>query len=156
MVIGHGNVLGIAGEAAHLDVFADDQHLLLLLLLHGMAGGQEGQLHQSLQVGGVLLGHNLGNALDKFNKKLVAADEVGFGVDLNHNTHAVLHVRIGDALGGNAARLLLRGGQTLFTQVLNGLVHVSVRGHEGLFAVHHSHAGHLAQVLYILCTDCHL
>ena len=154
MDIGHGNAVGVEGEAANLDVLADDQDHLLLLLLHG-ATVAEGQSHQGVQISGLLLGDHGGHALDEVHELLVLAHEVGLGVDLDHHAHAVDDGGIGHALGGDAAGLLLRGGQALLAEDLHGLVHIALGLGEGLLAVHHAHAGHLAQGLYVFRGDCH-
>ncbi|CAN4002999.1 Tyrosine recombinase XerC, partial [Dysosmobacter welbionis] len=153
--IGHGDVLGEAGEAADLDVLADHQHHLLLLLGDGQVGADVLALHQRVQVGGSLLGHSGGHALDEVHELLVLAHEVGLGVDLDHHAHAVDDGGIGHTLGGNAAGLLGGGGHALLAQPLHGLVHIAVGGGQRLLAIHHAHAGHLAQVLYISCGKSH-
>ena len=154
MDIGHGDTVHIEGEAADLDVLADDQDHLLLLLLHGAAIAEVGG-HQGLQVGGLDLGHNSGHALDEVHKLLVLAHEVGLGVDLDHHAHAVNHSGVSHALGGDAAGLLLRGSQAPLAEDLHGLVHVALGLGQGLLAVHHAHAGHFAQGLYVFRSDRH-
>ncbi|CAN4016717.1 GPR endopeptidase, partial [Dysosmobacter welbionis] len=75
--------------------------------------------------------------------------------DLDHHAHAVDDGGIGHTLGGNAAGLLGGGGHALLAQPLHGLVHIAVGGGQRLLAIHHAHAGHLAQVLYISCGKSH-
>ena len=155
MDIGHADALGEAGEAADLDVLADDQDHFLLLLEDGQVRAVILAVHQSVQIGGSLGGHGGGHALDEVHKLLVLAHEVGFGVDLYHHAHAVDHGGIGHALGGDAAGLLGGSGQALLPQVLHGLVHVAIGGGQGLLAVHHAHSGHFPQVLYVSSCKSH-
>ena len=156
MDIGHADAVGVEGEAADLDVLADDQHHLLLLLGDGHVGAGVLAGHEGVQVGGLAGGHGGGHALHELHKLLVLGHEVGLGVDLDHHAHAVHDGGVGHTLGGDAAGLLLGGGQTLLTQDLNGLVHIALGLGQGLFAVHHTDAGHLAQGLYVFCSDCHI
>ena len=155
MDIGHRHAVRKTGEAADLDVLSDDQNHLLLLLGDGQVGVVVLALHQRVHVGGSAGGHGGGHALDEVHEFLILAHKVGFGVDLNHHAHAVNDASVSHALGGDAAGLLGGSGQTLLAQPFNGLVHVAVRGGQGLFAVHHAHAGHFPQGLYILSSDCH-
>ena len=81
---------------------------------------------------------------------LVLGHEVGLGVDLHHDAHAsLIDDGVRHALCGHLAGLLGLGGQALLTQPLDSLVHVAVGGGQRLLAVHHAHAGHLAQGLYV-------
>ena len=156
MDIGHAHALGKAGEAADLNVFANYQYHLLLLLGDGQIRAVVLAVHERVQVRGGLSSHSGSHALDEVHKFLVLAYKVGLGVDLNHHAHAVNNASVGHALGGNAASLLGGSGQALLTQVLNRLVHVAVRGGQSLLAVHHAHAGHLAQVFYISSCKSHI
>ena len=156
MDIGNGNALGVDGEAADLDVFADDQHHLLLLLGNGQVGAVVLALHQSVQIGGLVGGDGGGDALDEVHELLVLGDEVGLGVDLDHNAHAVDGGGISHALGSDAAGLLLRSGQTLFTQDLDSLVKIAVGLGQSLLTIHHAHAGGLAQVFHVSSGKCHI
>ena len=155
MDIGHADALGVERKAADLDVLADDQDHLLLLLGDGQVGAGVLAGHKGLQVGGLVGGHGGGHALDEVHELLVLGDEIGLGVDLDHHAHAVHDGGVSHTLGGDAAGLLLRGGQALLTQILDSLVHVAVGLGERLFAVHHAHAGHLAQGLYVFRSESH-
>ena len=115
MDIGNGHAISEDGEAAHLDVLADDEDHLLLLLLNSQVGAVVLAGHQGLQVGGLVGGHGSGNTLDKVHELLILAHEVGLGVDLNDHAHAVDDSGVSHALGGNTASLLGGGGQALFT-----------------------------------------
>ena len=149
MVVGDAEAVGEEREAADADVLADDEDHLLLLLLNGELGAGIFALHKSVEVGGLAVGDSLGDALDKVDKLLVLGDEVGLGVDFDDDAGAVDDGGVSHTLGGYAAGLLLGGGEALLAQPLNGLVHVSISGGEGLFAVHHADAGHFTQIFNI-------
>ena len=155
--VGDAHAAVVAAEAADLDVLADDEDLVVLLLEDGLlaAGVLAGE--QGVEVGGVVLRDDLGDVLDVVDEELVLGDEVALGVDLDDGAHAAVGADPGvsHALGGYAAGLLLRGGEALLAQPLDGLVHVAVGGGKGLLAVHHADAGGLAEVLNICCCKSH-
>ncbi len=155
--VGDVHAVGVAAEAANLDVLADDEHLVVLLLEHGLVAAGVLAGKQGVEVGGVFLGDDLGDVLDVVDKEVVLGDEVALGVDLDNGAHAALGADPGvsHALGGYTAGLLLRGGEALLTEPLDGLVHVAVGGGKGLLAVHHADAGGLAEVLNICSGKSH-
>ena len=156
MDIGYVNAIGVTDKAADLDVLADSQHLVSGDVGDGAVSAGVLAVLQGLHVGGVLGGHHRGHVLDKALEDLVLGHKVGLGVDLNNHAHAAVgHNGKGSALGGHLAGLLDLGGEALLTQPLNGLVKVAVGLHQGLFAVHHANAGHLAQLLYVFRGNCH-
>ena len=61
--VGHVHALGIADEAADLDVLADGQHLVGGDVGHGAVGAGVGAGLQGLHVGGILVGHDGGQVL---------------------------------------------------------------------------------------------
>ena len=77
-------------------------------------------------------------------------DEVGLAVELEQDRFPGGNMA-GDhrALGGDAARPLGRGGQTLLAEEFDGSLHVARRGLQGRLAVHHARARLLAQFLYL-------
>ena len=149
MDIGNRHTLGEDSKAADLDVLADNEDHLLLLLLNSQVGAVVLAGHEGLQISRLVGGHSSSNALHEVHKLLVLANEVGLGIDLDHNAHAINHSGIGHALGSYAAGLLGRSSQTFFAQELNGLVHIAIGSGQSLFAVHHTYAGHFAQILNI-------
>ncbi len=155
MDITHAGVVGEADEAADLQVLTDGHDLLG----HGLGNGQLGAgilaVHQGVHIGGIIVQNHLGDVLDKGHEQVALGAEVGLAVDLHQGAHAVLHQSIGHTLGSDAAGLLGSLGQALFPQVLNSLVHVAVALGQGLLAVHHAHAGHLAQGLHISSSKRH-
>src|SRR5581483_3369118 len=89
-------------------------------------------------------------------EEIVARDEVGLRIDLDHNALRPLYLHADQALGGNAARLLGRLGETFLAQPILRRRHVAVGLGEGRLAVHHPGARRLAQLLDHLCADiCH-
>ena len=155
MDITHAGVVGEADEAADLQVLTDGHDLLG----HGLGNGQVGAdilaVHQGIHIGGILLGDDLGDVLDEGHEQVALGAEVRLAVDLHHDAHTVLGQRVGHTLGGDAAGLLGSLGQALLAQPLHGLIHIAVALDERLLAVHHAHAGHLAQGLYISSSKSH-
>ena len=155
MDIAHAGVLGEADEAADLQILTDGHDLLG----HGLGNGQVTAhilaVHQSVHIGGILLGDDLGDVLHEGHEQVALGAEVGLAVDLHHDAHAVLGQGIGHTLGGDAAGLLGSLGQALLAQPLNSLIHIAVALDQRLLAVHHTHAGHLAQGLYISSSKSH-
>ena len=133
----------VAGEAADLDVLADDQDLLLQQGVHGEVGALGLALEQGVYVGGVLGHDGVGAGLDEGLELGVLGHEVGLGVDLDDHGHLAAVADSGEshALGGDTAGLLDRGGQALLPEEVDGLVHIALSLGEGLFAVHHAAAG---------------
>ena len=156
--VGDAGALVVAGEAADLDVLADDEDLVVLLLEHGLfrAGILAGE--ESVQVCGGVLGDDLGDLVDVIDEEVVLGDEVALGVDLDDGADSALRADpgVGHTLGGDAAGLLLGGGEALLAQPLDGLFDIAVGLGEGLFAVHHTDAGHFAQVLNVRGSESHI
>ncbi len=149
--IGHIDALGIADEAADLDVLPDGEHLVGGDGGDGAVGAGIAAGLQSLHIGGVLGGDDGGHVLDKALEHLVLGHEVGLGVDLHRDAHAsLIDDGVGDALGGHLAGLLGLGGEGPSHAATDSLVHCRRQRSQRLLAVHHAHAGHLAQGLYVL------
>ena len=155
MDVTHAGVLSEADKTTDLQVLADGHDLLG----HGLGNGQLGAgilaVHQSVHVSGIVLGNSLGDILDESHEEVGLGAEVGLAVDFHQSAHAVLGQSIGHTLGSDAAGLLGSLGQTLLTQPLNSLVHIAVGLDERLLAIHHAHAGHLAQGLNISSSKSH-
>lgn len=147
----------VAQESTDAQVLADDQDFIPQGVGHGLLPfiGQGGQ---GRHVGGVLLGHNLGQSLDEILEIRVLGHEVGLGVHFDDHAHllGVVHIGVDKALGGNAGGFFSRGGQALFPQEIDGLLHVAIAGGQRFFAVHHAHAGLLAQGLDVFRSKCHV
>ena len=155
MDIAHTGVLGKADKAADLQVLTDGHDLFGHGLGHGQLSAGILAVHQGIHVGGIVVGHHLGDVLDEGHEGSALGAEVGLAVDLHQCAHAVLHQSVRHALGGDAAGLLGGLGQALLTQILHGLVHIAVGLGQCLLAVHHTHASHLTQVLNISSSKSH-
>ena len=83
--------------------------------------------------------------------------EIGLAVHFHQHANLAAHVDVAihDAFGGDAALLLSGGGQTLFAQEVDGLVHIAARFLQRALAVHHAGARALAQLFNNFCTDFH-
>ena len=88
-IYGDGDVVREAGKAADLDVLADDQDHLLLLLLNGTAIAVGQPPSEPPDRRGLPWRRQRRTPLTKSYELLVLADEVGLGVDLDHDAHAV-------------------------------------------------------------------
>ena len=86
-------------------------------------------------------------------EQIVARDEVGLGIDLDHDALGALDGGADQAFGGDAAGLLGGLGQALLAQPVDGGFHVAVGLAERRLAIHHARAGLVAQLLDHLCGD---
>ena len=96
---------------------------------------------------GADLERDLRDHLDEALELVVARDEIGLGVDFDHDALGARGQRADQAFRRDAAGLLGGLRQALLAQpILRGL-HVAVGFGEGCLAVHHARAGLLAQFL---------
>ena len=101
----------------------------------------------------------LGDLVAKLMELLRDRDEIRLAVDLDErcDLRVIGDVSCDDALGSDAAGLLLSLRNALLAQVVDRLVHVAVGLRQRLLAVHHACACALAQLLDHLCVNlCHL
>ena len=153
--IGNIDAIGIADEAADLDVLADGQNLVGGDSVHGTVGAGIGGGLQGLHIGRILLGDDGSYVTDELLEGGVLGDEVGLGVDLDDSAHAAVNdSSIAHALSGDLAGLLGLGSQALLTQPVDCLVLIAVSGNQCLLAVHHTNAGQLTELLDQLCSNC--
>ena len=155
MDVSDAEVLREAGKAADLDVLADDHDLLGDHLADGQLGAGVLAVLQGLDVCGSVRSDDLGDILDEIDEQRGLGSEVGLGIDLDDDADAVLDGGVSHALGSDAAGLLGGLRQALFTQPLNGLVHIAVILGQCLLAVHHADVGHFTQFLDISSSKCH-
>ena len=99
------------------------------------------------------LERELGDLGDHGLELLVAGDEVGLGIHFDDGTGGAFDGEADQAFGGNARRFLGGLGEALGAQPVDGGFHVAIGGGERRLAVHHAHAGFLAQVLHHRCGD---
>ena len=144
----------VAREAADLDVLADDEDLIVLLLEHGLAVAVSAGV-QRVEISRVLLGDDGGDALDVIHEQVILGHEVRLRVDLDDHANTIDDGGVSHALGGDAAGLLLSGGEALLTEPFHSLINIAVSSGEGLFAVHHADAGHFTQIFHISSRKCH-
>ena len=143
---------GERGGAAHRHVLADGGHHLGHILGHRVGGTRDVHGLQLLAVAIGLEGE-LRDLGDHGLELLVAGHEVGLGVHLDDGTRGALHRDGHEAFGGDAGRLLGGLGQALGAQPVDGGFHVAIGGGQRRFAIHHAHAGLLAQVLHHCSRD---
>ncbi len=99
---------------------------------------------------------DLRDHLDQPLELFVAGDEVGLGIDLDHDPLDAGRLRTDQALRGNAAGFFRSFGQALFAQPIDRCLHVAVGLGQRLLAIHHADAGRFAQVLdHRRCDCCH-
>ena len=144
----------ITGKTADLDVLLDDQDQGLQGIVHSAVAHLAA--HQGLHVGGILVSDNTGQVLGEFHELLVLGNEVGLGVDLDHDGAVRERNRVDHTLGSNAASLLAGGGQALLAQDLNGLLEIALRLGQSLLAFHHAAVGLAAQFHNVFCRNSHV
>ncbi len=145
--------------SADVHVLADDRNLAGQCLRHGLCPIRQPFFRQECLHVGCLGGHRLGGDFaDKLLEHLVLCHKVGLRVDFHDNRALAVvgHQHLAKPLRRNAARLFLCGGKSFFPQKLYCLIHVAVRGRQGLFAVHHAGAGHFPKFFYHSRCDCHM
>ena len=90
---------------------------------------------------------DLGDHLDEALELLVARDEIGLGVDFDHDALGARGQRADQAFRRDAAGLLGGLRQALLAQPILRRLHVAAGFGERCLAVHHACAGRLAQFL---------
>lgn len=121
----------VAREAANLDVLADDEDLIVLLLEHGLSVAVSAGV-QRVEISRVLLGDDGGDALNVVDEQIVLGHKVGLRIDLDDHADAINDGGVSHALGGDAAGLLLSGGEALLTEPFHSLINIAVSSGEGL------------------------
>ena len=157
MNVSDTGVLGVADEAADLEIFTDGHDLLRQSLGDGQAGVGVLAIEESFDVCGVVVDDDMADVLDEVDERLALCAEVGLAVDLDDSADAALgaNVCISHTFGSNAAGLLCGLCKALLTQPFDCLIHIAVGLGEGLLAVHHADVGHLAESFNILSGKCH-
>ena len=103
---------------------------------------------------GADLERDLRDHLDQSLELLVARDEVGLGIHLDHDALGARGHGADQAFGRDAAGLLRGLRQALLAQPVDRRFHVAVVFGQRLLAIHHADAGRLAQVLDHRRGDC--
>ena len=135
------------GRAAHAHVLADGGHHLLDVVGHRHRLAGIGQRQQLVEVAAGLR-RQRGDVAHHVLELLVAGDEVGLRVDLDHRPRLVLGGDADQALGGDAAGLVGGLRQALLAQPVDGLLDVALGLGQRRLAVHHAGAGLVAQLLH--------
>ena len=131
---------GELGDSAQRHVLADRGNQLCQRFVDTVTGA--GKLHrlEALDVA-VAAQSQLGHLADESLEAVVAGNEVGLGIDLDHRALAAVGGDADQALGGHAAGLLGGGRQALLTQPVDGLFEVAGGLGERLLTIHHAGAG---------------
>ena len=116
--------------------------------LNSIGSAGIGLVLESLNIGNILFQRNAGNIVAEFIETGIPGNEVGFAVDFNNESLAVIRSVSNYACGGNAASLLGSLGLAVLAHVINSNFDVAVSSHKSLLAVHHAGAGAVTELLY--------
>jgi hypothetical protein len=134
-------------RAAHRHVLADRRDHLLDVVFDRRLPARVGRGEQLCEIA-LRLGGERGDLRHHVLELLVARDEVGLGVHLDHRAGIARGVDADQTFGGDAPGLLGSLRQTLFAQPIDGGLDVALHLGERGLAVHHPGAGLLAQFLH--------
>ena len=115
----------------------------------GNSSAIHGSSEQSIEIGRLSRGDDLGNVGGKAGELSVRTNEVGLAGELKQSASlGILGNESGDgALIGLTSGLLSSLSKTVLAQNVNGGVHIAISLDEGLLALHHRRIGHLAELL---------
>ena len=99
---------------------------------------------------------HLGDVAHDLLESLVAGDEVGLGIDLDHDRLAQAGIDADQAFGSRAAGLLVGLGNALLAQPVDGCFHVAVGLGQRRLAIHHARAGQFAEFFDLCCGNAHI
>ncbi|CUX21947.1 hypothetical protein AGR4B_Cc60900 [Agrobacterium tumefaciens str. CFBP 5621] len=134
-------------RAAQRHVFADRRDRVLDAVGNGLAGCRIGRSGNS--VNGAVGGEgNLGDTADEVLERIVAGNEVGFGVQLDNNSLVTHGGNADQTFGSRTAGLLVGLCDALGAQPVDRRFHVAIGLSKSLLAVHHACARLLAQFLH--------
>ena len=139
-------------ETADFDVLADSSNLVGEVFGHLLVGAGNGALHKSVGVSNIVVENSVCDFLNHCKEFVGLRAEVGFAVDFSNNADIASGHCLNNALSGNSARLLSSLCKTLLTKNFNSLIAVAVCFLKRSLAVHHSAAGHIAQLFNVLCS----
>ena len=135
-------------RAAQRDVLADRRDGVGDRLVDRAAAGVMGGLDRRGVDGRALIEGDREDAAHEGLEVVVAGDEIGLGVYFDDDAEIGLDGDADETVGGDAAALLGRLGETLLTQPIDGRLDVAAGLAERILAVHHAGAGLLAQVFH--------
>jgi hypothetical protein len=113
-----------------------------------------GQGAQGGHVGGVVLGDQLGSGVGHGDEAVVLGHEVGFAVDFDHGALVAFDEGGDHAFSGHARGSLAGLGAELDAQQLFRLGQVALGFGQGLLAFHHRRIGLCAQFSHHACGNC--
>ena len=144
-ILGHERGLegGVVGENVLLTGLAG---LVGDVLVEGVTGGglhslEGGEVGRELGDGGVSDGSGEGLEIRG------GGHEVGLATEADEDGLSAFHAGKDGALGGFVVTALGKGGLALLAENLDGALEVAFGLGEGLLAIHHAGAGHVAQLL---------
>ena len=144
-ILGHERSLeaGVVGENVLLTGLAG---LVGDVLVEGVTGGglhslEGGEVGRELGDGGVSDGSGEGLEIRG------GSHEVGLATEADEDGLSAFHAGKDGALGGFVVTALGKGGLALLAEDLDGALEVAFGLGEGLLAIHHAGAGHVAQLL---------
>jgi len=144
----------VLGHERSLDTGIVSQHVLLTglaglvgdVLVEGVTrGGLDGL--EGLEVGRELGDGGVGDGRGKGLEIRRSGDEVGLATEAHEDGLSTVHTAQDSTLGGFVVTPLGEGGLTLLAKDLDGTLEIAVGLGEGLLAIHHAGAGHVAQLL---------
>ncbi len=103
----------------------------------GLGGINDGDIGADRQ-------RHVGDHLHEALEQIVAGDEIGFRVELDHDAFGAGYLDADQAFGGDAAGLLGGLGQALLAQPVLRRGHLAIGFGERGLAIHHAGAGRLA------------
>ena len=91
--------------------------------------------------------------MNESSEHISVCDEVRFAVDFEKHAYSSAHVNIAvyDTFRSDSACLFSRLCDSLFSEVIDSLVHIAVAFNESVFAIHHACARSFAKGLYVVC-----
>ena len=114
---------------------------------------------QQIVLGGGEAGQcGIGQLVGQGQVAVVFGNEVGLAVQGDHHTAGCVGVGLCNyrAFGGVAVGALGSDLLTFFTEVVNGLLKITVGLNQGVFAVHHACTRDLAQLVYVGSSNSHV
>ena len=111
---------------------------------------------QALDVGRAVRDRDVGDGVGQILEIGVAGDEVGLAAEADEDRLAAGHAGLHRTLGSLAVGALGGHELTLLADDADGLLEVAFGFLKGLLAVHHAGGGHLPELHYICCSNCHI
>ena len=94
MNVSDAGVLGVADEAADLEILTDGHDLLRQSLGDGQVGVGVLAVEESLNVCGIVVDDDMADVLDEVDERLALCAEVGLAVDFDDSADAALGANV--------------------------------------------------------------